>query len=103
MTHYKSEQLAQDEKFDNQFAHISMSHATKEGIVVSGSKDWIKSYLFSRDQALLEAFKKDVGEMRVEIEDKTLKIMPEKYWRQVGGNSVVDMILSLLKDYKTEI
>ena len=57
-----------------------------------------QSYLLICDNEI----KRLEGE-RIEIKDKTLKIMPEKYWRQVGFNFVLDQQIDYWKEQKSII
>lgn len=101
MSHYKTEQLAQDEKFDEKWTDVmqwSDDYGDREAKGSSASQ--IKSYHLLRDQALLEAFKKDVREW-AEIKRKTPRNEPHEYVAEIH-NVVLDDLLSLLKDYNPE-
>lgn len=121
MTNYKSEQQKQDERVSNKFEprDIRLFSILKSLYNSRGSEgdsyDPISVYkiIEERDQSLLEAFKKDVGEM---IGDKMPNILHEfqrefnikdiffndlpPLERRAIKNKYVEIVLSLLKDYK---
>lgn len=60
------------------------------------------SFLRTELSSLFKELEEKIEGMSVEINDKTFKIMPEKYWRQVGANSVVGQVLALLKQFRED-
>lgn len=105
MTNYKLEQEKQDKEFEGKFIGIYQSpHVlnTFAGLSDKATPGNLKSYLLSRDTALLEAFKKDVGEMiKKGNEWATHDEVESIKWKiHYGGyKEAVNNILSLLKDY----
>ena len=103
MKHYQEEQRAQDEEFEKKWTDImrwSDDYEDRGGKGSSASQ--VKSYLLSRDQALLEAFKKDTHKLL------SLYGLPEcknlhhrkAYQHGIANECPVEAeILTLLKDY----
>ena len=108
MNHYLTEQQVQDEKFEKEFGYQELPKNDFTADLLKNYIDAIKSHLLSRDTALLEAFKKDVGEM-VGEEIKELetwaKVSEDKQVKKeyIFGVFVLKKVLSaLLKDYNLE-
>lgn len=120
MTNYKTEQEKQDKKFDEEFKCIqndcdgfgNIPHQVDDGVWEAEQCQFhaeylfpIKSYLLSHDTALLEAFKKDVGEMRTNKWDKCIEDFDHvnntcrDCDTEKEHNDTIDTVLSLLKDY----
>ncbi len=116
---YKTEQEKQDKEFDERFYELMGLETDpngteriylirdENGTILNGidfteEQDELKSYLLTRDTALLEAFKKDVREMKKDCpHDSHSHCMEEMCWiHEDGGyNQAIQDISSLLKDY----
>ena len=96
MNNYKTEQLAQDEKFEKDFPASDTHHfgwGIKEPVK-------IKEYIILRDTALLEAFKKDVGD--AENIYQTLQEL-QKLISQTESYVIRDDLVRMYKDLLLKI
>lgn len=115
MTNYKTEQLAQDEKWKEIRGTVITLPQKIEGELVIDYSAMIKrdeDYLLTRDTALLEAFKKDVGDMieSLKTDERKIAIFGERmdswearsYDEKMLVNAILKDVSSLLKDYNPE-
>ena len=99
--HYQKELLAQEELWKEKFGKLKLYNSDNEGGY--DAKPYLTDYLLQRDTALLEAMKKDLGEMIKKIDIQVIDypiIKPEVVeFYENAINETKKVAISLLKDY----
>ena len=98
MTNYKTEQLAQEEKSEELARTLWRNREYKNEIE---AEEGLKSYLLSRDQALIEAFKKDTAVKVSALQDALIWCSGSDDFQLEGKARVgwEKICVPLLKDY----